>query len=318
MYVSYGQNCKDNKTPLERIHIEELYRRISSGADHNLVDFTKNLRSVIKYSQERYRAMKTSLPFFSCSNFEPAMRSIQNFQESEGLILDIDLKSPVTESLILAFKGDVRIVLGYISPSNLGIKLVFAFDKTVKDATLYTKAYKYFSYQFGTQYHITDAIDQKNCDVSRISFLCHDTGAWYNPEFIHLNWEEFVAETPMTQTSEIKDTSDNINQTAYRQILALLDSKPKPKKHIIPIIPEITDILPGIHEALATYDIMVKETESIQYGAKIKVYTRGKQGELNVYAGKNGYKVVTSPRKGTDNELNEVARHIIESILVKY
>jgi hypothetical protein len=319
MDLSYGTNCKDNNKTLDLISVDELYTRIASGGDQSLVDFTKNLRSVIKYSQERYRVMKTSLPFFSCSHFTPAQRSIKNFEQAVGLVIDIDLKAPVTETLLTTLKFDPRIVLGYISPSQMGIKLVFAFANAITDDSVYTKVYKYFSYEFGHQYQISDAIDQKNCDVSRISFLCYDPHAWYNPEYIHLEWETFgVAETSVSPISDKDDSHDDISPSAYRQILHLLDSKPKTPKRAMPMLVEITEILPEITDVLAQYDIVIKETESIQYGVKIKVYKDSNQGELNLYTGKQGYKVVSSPRKGTDYELNEVARHIIEGVLIRY
>ncbi len=320
MQLSFGHNCKDNKTLLTSITVDELYEKIINPTDTNLVGFTKNLRSVLKYSKERYRTMKTGLPFFSCSLFSPSIRTIKNFNSASGLVIDIDQNSPISPDQIAKFKSDQRIVLGYISPSNMGIKLIFSFDNEITDAPLYTEYYKRFSHSFASQYHLSGVIDQKNCDVSRISFICHDPEAWYHPDYIPLDVNTFDIEMSVTKMNEGTETPDDtgISPSAYKQILNLLDTKPKISKQPMPIVAEINDILPEIRNQLDGYNISVKETESIQYGAKLKIIKDKDQGEINIYTGKQGYKVVTSPRRGTHPELNEVAKHIIEGVLLKY
>ncbi|HAY71273.1 MAG TPA: hypothetical protein DCX89_05230 [Saprospirales bacterium] len=318
MELTYGSNCKDNKTLLQSISLEELYEKLVSGEDHSLVSLTKNLRSVLKYSTERYRALKTTLPFFSCSVFEPALRSLQYFREAHGLVIDIDQHSPIEPALIEKFKLDPRIALGYISPSNMGIKLVFQFDKPVSDPEIYTGLYKRFSYSFASQYQLSDTIDQRNCDVSRISFICHDPGAWIQNEAMTVEVDEWSRELISSAALEEVSDHDGISSGAYRQILQLLETKPKVPKKIIPLMEEITVILPVLEEELAIYGIRLQPGEAIQYGAKLHVFKDQLQGELNIYWGKKGYNVVTSPRKGTDHELNEVARYIIQGVLFRY
>ncbi|MBK7522810.1 MAG: hypothetical protein IPI53_01160 [Saprospiraceae bacterium] len=98
----------------------------------------------------------------------------------------------------------------------------------------------------------------------------------------------------------------------------MLDTRPKTPKNSWPVTKEITDILPEIESALGEYGISLKSTDSIQYGAKIRVLKEKDLGELNVYYGRQGYKVVSSPRKGTHHELNEVAKQIIEGVVMHY
>ncbi len=316
--LSYGINCKNNKVPLEPAGVDHLYEMIANG-NKDLIDFTKNLRSVLRYSKERYRAMKTGLPFFSCSTFDPPHRSIKNFKSAHGLVVDIDSDQVISSDLIDKCKSDPRIVLGYISPSNMGLKLIFIFEEPLTDAETYTRVYKTFSHQFATDYHLADKIDQKNCDVSRISFLCFDPNAWYNADYISLDWQAIANETQHLISAPTQDLAqDNITASAYKQILELLDTKPKKIKSVIPIMPEINEVIPDIEIALLSYDINVKEVESIQYGAKLRIIKGKDLGELNIYSGRQGYKVVTSPRKGTHPELNEVAMHIIEGVLIKF
>lgn len=315
--VSYGLNCRDKNTPLMVRALPDIYEMIISPDNKELSEYTKNLRSVLRYSKERYRSMKTQLPFFSCSLFDPAHRTVHHFKEAYGLVIDLDFHHKVSEDMVYRFKKDPRIVVGYISPSQMGLKLIFYFDQPVKNPSLYTLIYKKFSVSFGQQYHIADSIDPKNSDVSRISFLCHDAHAWLQPDAMPIETENYVQEYV---TGEVMDQPEEggLTPTAYRHILSLLDTKPRPVKQEIPLVREISDIMPEIQEALESYGIQLKNTESIQYGAKIRVIREKDQGELNIYYGRHGYKVVTSPRKGTHHELNEVTRQIVEGVVIRY
>lgn len=316
MTLSYGINCRDNKTLLSTIDMSELFELIVSGSDHKLVSVTRNLRSVLRYSRERYRAMKTSLPFFSCSLFEPALRSVSNFSEASGLVIDIDQNTTVDKDMIARFKLDPRILMGYISPSNMGIKLVFCFDRPVTNSEVYTQMYKRFSYSFATQYQLSDTIDRRNSDVSRISFICHDPDAWLNGDPMPIVTDEWV-EGAMDE--ELPDSADEgLSSSAYRQILKLLETKPKVTRKTVPMMEEIEDILPVLAEELEVYEIVIRSSEAIQFGVKLRLMRGNDAGEVNLYLGRRGYRVVASPRKGTDAELNDVARHIIEGILLKY
>lgn len=314
---SFGHNCKDSSTPLTNLPLIEIFEKVLSPDERDLIDLTKNLRSILRYSKERYRSMKTRLPFFSCSVFEPAHRSIQNFKHAHGLVIDIDYHNVVPEEMIVKFKNDPRIAMGYVSPSNKGIKLIFYFDRPIDNPSLYTYLYKKFSVSFGQQYHLADCIDPKNSDVSRISFLCHDAHAWFQNDAVALDTEPYVKDYVVSE-APIEEQDNGLTPTAYKQILNLLDTRPKVAKTELPLVKEISEILPEIREALESYGIQLKNTESIQYGAKIRVVKDKDQGELNVYYGRQGYKVVTSPRKGTHYELNEVTKQIVEGVVVGY
>lgn len=317
--LTYGKDCKKSNIPLQSISLQDLYSMIKES-EADLRDFTKNLRSVLKYSKERYRAMKTGLPFFSCSVFDPPHRGIKNFQFASGLIIDIDSDRPIDDALILRLRSDLRVVMGYISPSHMGVKLLFLFDQPITDAHQYTAVYRHFSYEFANAYHLADKIDTKNCDVSRISFLCHDPQAWYNEDAIPLDWASMMVPTiELDFGTDATPTKENdISPSVYKSILQKLDTKPRVTKAVTPLHKEIEAVLPDIKIELESYQIYIKEVESIQYGAKLKIYKDKDQGELNIYTGRQGYKALSSPRKGTNGELNEVAKHIIEGVLVRY
>lgn len=316
--LSYGKDCKKSNIPLSLLNLTDLFATIKES-DADIRDFTKNLRSVLRYSKERYRAMKTGLPFCSCSVFDPPFRGVHNFQYATGLIIDVDSDQPIDASLILRLKSDLRIIMGYISPSYMGIKLIFLFDQPITDATQYTAVYKKFSYEFAQTYHLADKIDTKNCDVSRISFLCHDPDAWYHEDAIPIDWQSMISvSTEVAIPVATVDEQNGLTPSVYKQILDKLDTKPRIAKAVAPLHKDIEDVLPDIKTELEGYQIYIKEVEAIQYGAKLRIYRDKDEGELNIYTGRQGYKALSSPRKGTHAELNEVAKHIIEGVLVRH
>ncbi len=313
---SYGENCKDNTLKLELISLKGLYTRITNP-DATLIELTSTLRAVLRYSKDRYRSLKTTLPFFSCSVFDPPHRGIHNFKEAAGMVIDIDAGTAIDSELIKKFKNDPRIALGYVSPSNMGVKLIIPFDEVITDASQYTRIYKAFAFQFSHQYHLTDKLDMRNSDVSRISFICHDPNAWLLSDCMPVSWKDIESTAMVVVKDEVKDQGD-IPADAYRQILAKLDTRPKIIKNTVPITEALQHVQHAIAEALEMYGIEIMDMEGIPYGMKMKIQKGKDQGELNVYSGKSGYRVVSTPRRGTHPELNEVSKRIVESVLFAY
>ncbi|MGB4957849.1 MAG: CRISPR-associated primase-polymerase type B [Saprospiraceae bacterium] len=310
--LSFGINCKNNEESLTAMDMESLYGFIRESTSE-VREQTKTLRTVLKYSAERYRVMKTKLPFFSCSIFDPPYRGLKNFKEALGLVIDIDMHADIDEELISRLKTDPRIILGYVSPSHQGVKLIFLFDKPISDPVMYTQVYKDFTLSFSTDYQLTDKVDMKNCDASRISFLCYDANAWYNPDFINITWDPTKYEIE-TNTS-LSPNKENITDAQYKTILTKLQTRALKTKNVEPIHPSLTEILEEIRAGLQIYEISIASTEGIQYGMKMKLQKNKDEAEINIYHGKQGYKVVTAPRRGTHPSLNEICKHVIEAIL---
>lgn len=321
MIVNIGFDCKSKGHLLQSKDLSDVYRWIQSKEDVALYEQTKQLRSVLKYSKERYREMKTRLPFFCCSMFDPANRSIQNFKRANGLILDYDFGESVPDELIRTLKMEPRIALGYVSPSNQGLKLVFKFTQPLEDACNYTNLYKSFSRSFSIEYDLMNQIDTKNCDVSRISFMCHDSNAWYNEFPVEIEpreWMDLQNEIIQNVDESEQEDGNSIDPQAYREILRILKSKPRistPERKLEPII-EIK--LPELTEMYFQYGIELLKTEAIQYGVKLKLQKGKDTGEINIYHGKRGFQVVVSPRRGTNDDLNAVSRLIAEEVLKYY
>ena len=306
MKWSFGTNCKDRNHKLISVSPEQIVEYIASG-DKGLAEHTKILRRVKRMSTDRYKDMKTALPFFTCSTFDPPQRRREHFLKATGLIVDIDFKAGFDARVYERLKADLRVYLAYISPGGEGIKLVFVFDEPVSDARRYQAYYKDFVKRFATEYGIVDVVDTVNSDVSRISFLCHDENVFYNSDAVPLPVSDFEAPPP----DESLDDKD-IPPDVYRQILERLGTRPRPKTRQYPIDEAIKLVIPVIREALQQYGIGIKETVPIAYGLKIKTFLREDEGEVNLYHGKRGFTVVISPRRGTHPDLNETTRRIVE------
>lgn len=314
--LTFGSNCKKADQALQTISLEELYQFIVESPQ-GLIEFCNTLRSVLRYSKDRYRNLKTNLPFFCASHFDPPFRKMQNFVRSVGLIIDIDQNQKVEDEQINKLKQDSRIALGYISPSGTGIKLLILFDEPVENIDTYSMVYKRFSGEFAAQYHLMDKLDQKNSDVSRISFLCNDEGAWMRSDYTPVIWRDYIdayVEPLMLGPTENKN-ENKISEHTYQLILEKLGSRPRPTRNIIPMMPEIECVMDEISKALATYQINVDAIEAIQYGAKLILSADKDKAEINIYHGKKGYSTVVTAKRNTNVKLGQVAKHIVESTL---
>lgn len=309
----FGKNCKDNSTPLTEIGLEEIYDKVREGHD-GLGEQTKILRKVRNMDVSRYSMMKVNLPFFTCSIFNPAFRGINNFNEAEGLIIDIDWKKPDFLPIELTLRSDPRIVFSYRSPGGEGLKLVFAFENTIKNVEDYIRCYKDLVHAFGKEYEILDAIDFKNSDVSRISFLCHDPEAKYNTDFIPIAFPETNS---VIKALEIDLKDDGLNPGVYQKILAKLEMRPKIKKQELPEHLGVTYLLPVIKEAFLQYGLIIAGEQNLPYGIKIQVKVGIDMGEINIYYGRKGFSILSTPKKGMNHQLSELARHIVMSIIIE-
>lgn len=305
---SYGKNCKDQKEPLQTISIDDLYQFITNTTS-SLVQETQTLRKIYAYNKESYRNLKTTLPYVSCSIFDLGYRKYEYFKSSCGWILDIDLHTPDTGLYNSLIKDD-RITLMYTSPSGVGLKLIILFDHAYTDKIKYAQAYKEFARSFGLQYGILEYIDMKNCDVSRISFLCHDPICHYNPSATTISPVDYhpVYDTVIPNG---KKATQELTPIVYKEIMQLLEIKPK-ISYQPPYVPdEIKDLINPLASFLSDHKINVINHDPVQYGIKIKAACSKDKGEIILYKGKKGFSIVTSARKDLSHELNETLKHLI-------
>jgi hypothetical protein len=311
---SFGNNIKDaTEIPL-LIDMDTLVEKIKTDAE--VERKTETVRKIYKISKEHYRNIKTTLPYFSCSSFGGKTRKFDHFEMAFGWVIDLDGQNLEDLALFKKCLSDPRVALAYESPSSFGIKLVFLFQEPMTDETYYTQAYKSFANQFALLYHLFSYIDQKNCDVSRVSFICHDSSCIYNKDYIAINPDDYKNELTKVLTKVEKD--ENLPTEVYSKIMYRLGTRPKPSQKQWYVSEELNNIVQPVREVLLKEQIEVKEVESIAYGIKVLLQHQNNKGEIIIYYGKRGYKVVTSPKQGTLPQLNDLARQIIETYLDNY
>jgi hypothetical protein len=316
---SFGTNCKDNKQPLSLVSLQEL-RDIIFKPNGPLNEQTKMLRTVYTYSKERYRSMKTQLPFISCSHFQPPHRKYDNFQQALGWIIDIDLSEVMPGAIYNLITRDNRVALWFTSPNGYGLKLLFLFSQPFTDALRYSTAYKSFSHEFGIKYNILDKIDLKNCDVSRISFLCHDHKVGMNPLYDAIEIEQYISELlPIADNIRVKKPiKEEITDGVYKNILSRLGSRPKPIQsdpHVPSLVLKAVELLSMMFEEM---DIIIINHEKVQYGMKLIGQMKMDTGEIIIYHGKRGWSVVSSARKELNHDLCEVMKKATEYYLLTH
>lgn len=314
--VMTGTALKKSQSPLQTSSLDKVYEQIVN--DEDLKQRSKVLRSTIKYDRDRYRHLKTHLPYFTMSLFSPPVRRADHLDAALGCILDIDYEEQLDMDTYYNVRQDPRVALSYISPSGHGFKLVFLLEQPIHDAVLYSRFYKSFSNHFAEQYRLAHVIDFQNSDATRVSFMCHDADCQINQDPFTIVAQDYggggdgvavlPSDSPLPKRQQIAPD-------VYRDILTKLESKPRIVDRRPSISSHITLILPQIKESLGLYDIAITGHEAIQYGVRLLISKGVDQGEVNVYHGKKGYSVVASPKRGTHPQLNEVAKHIIETLL---
>jgi hypothetical protein len=308
IHISFGKNIKDAQEAPAPMTLHDIFNLITHDGD--LERKTKMVRKIYQVSKDHYRNMKTSLPYVSCSHFNGKTRKFDHFEKASGWILDLDGKSKADYELFEKCLSDPRVVLSYTSPSGMGKKLLFLFDSPVEDPQLYSDAYRAFTHSWALQYGLFNHIDQKNCDVSRVSFLCADLFARFNHDYIAIHPEEFI----QIRQKEAADIPENqvIPAGVYTQILSRLGTKAKPNINKWQPLEAIEVIIPLLQEKLRQETIEIHQIEYIAHGAKLHLMHQHNRGEIIIYYGKRGYSVVTSPKKGIHPQLNEAAKHIAE------
>ena len=63
--------------------------------------------------------------------------------------------------------------------------------------------------------------------------------------------------------------------------------------------------------------VQVTEIINIQYAKKIRARLGQREAEINLFYGKSGFSVVISPRRGTNEELNDLLAEIVNNFLLQ-
>jgi hypothetical protein len=332
--LSFGNNIKQKNDKLSKIDINQAFAAVAK-AKQELQDLIAQLRILTKIDPAGYRNLKTHLPYFVPSLFNPPFRKNNNFASSEHIILDFDHLADYDidpQELKDNLKKDKRIQMMFISPSQNGLKIFFKLSEKFYDTVKYSLFYKNFALDFAKQYNIDNVLDSVTSDVSRACFLSYDKFAFLNnkPEpLVPRNFVDFddifllkdahkIAQETQKNQNKI-DFDNNLNNEMFSQIKQKLNPKIKAKierKNVY--VPEkLENIIPEIIKYIENFDLQINEVISINYGKKIIANYNNEKAEINVFYGKRGFSVVRSPKTGTNKELMELLFKIVQEFFNK-
>jgi len=331
--IQIGRNITSQNDPLIKGELNNLFDIITKP-DEILITSINRLRTIQTIDQQKYRQLKTMLPYFVCGYFNPAYRRTDNFAHISHFVIDIDhVKEKELDIISLKekIKNDKRVALAFISPSNNGIKVVFNLNEPCFDYGKFSVFYKIFAHAFSKQYELEQVIDKSTSDVTRACFLSIDKQAYYNPlaEAIEIkNYVDFekqleikdalniINEENFEQTI-IKDKNEQLEPEILQQIKLKLNPNIRVSTPKIIFVPDqLNQIIEQVKSRVLEFDINIKSVENINYGKKIVFSVNNLWAEINIFYGKRGFSVVKTPKKGSNEELADIVQKILCELLI--
>lgn len=340
--LQYGKDITVRGDQLHNVSVEDFAARIQAPkeATRNKID---QLRALKELDASAYSAQKKRLPYIVCGIFEPPIRRRENLKSIEYFILDLDHVTIKFEmaSLKSMLSEDERVVLIFQSPGGDGMKIMFRLAAPCVDSGLYAAFYKKFIAEFCSEYGLDSVLDSSTSDTTRACFISYDEDMYYNPDavaisintyFENLSPDEIIfgsesAEAKKvaagantkgtvqdsTRATEKKDPSEDV-LFAIRQRLNP-SARPAPNKKQYILAPEVEEISGELQEYISGLGMMILESNPINYGRKIKVGAERLWAEVNIFYGKKGFTVVTTPKSGSHSDLAGLAAEAIRTFL---
>jgi len=333
----HGKNITSTDEVMQKINLEQLYLNISNP-HIELVSYIEQLRIVLTLDAQKYRQLKTKLPYFVCGIFNKGVRRLANFSQISHFVLDFDhLRSKEIDLNSLKYKlmADSRISLMYSSPSNDGLKLVFTLSQPLFDAMQFKLFYKVFVSLFAKQYNIEQILDSCTCDVTRACFLSVDTDAYVNYNAIQIELSEYVnyddfatikdlkkelnfCEKERNQKLEKEEEKNPINNDILSQIKATLNPKMAKVEKLVYVPEQLNQIMEALALVIESKGIKLISVVNIQYGKQIKVSVNHFWAEINLFYGKRGFTIVQVTKTGSNKDLCDILQQIVDQFLSEY
>lgn len=334
--LAKGNSITSHNDPLRKIDVAELYQLVTDPTA-DLASAIQQLRTVLSLNPKKYQELKRMLPYVTCGMFNPPYRRISNFAAIGCMFVDIDHLSQYQvnpEELKSRLKNDTRILMAFCSPSADGLKLLFRLSQKMYDPTKYSMAYKFFISQFAKQHGLGNMIDRVTSDVTRATFISVDSNAYFNPAAepvpLHrlINYEsptevnsalhtikEFEKSIP-PENAKAKE-KNVLPSDILQKIKESLNPNIKTKAEKIIYVPqELEPAVEKVKTRMQELGISVKQVENIHYGKKFVFELNGRFAQLNLFYGKQGYKVVVTPVRNSDTELAEVSKLVLCEIFM--
>lgn len=330
-----GNNIQSPADKLEKVSEDQFYHSIVNPKPQ-VESAMRQLRIVYAMDASRYSMLKRQLPYVVCGAFNPPYRRTDNFAFTERFIIDLDhLSSKQVDICALRerLRADSRVMMCFSSPSEDGLKVMFALKERCYDSGLYSIFYKSFAAAFARQYNLSQVVDNRTSDVARACFVSTDAKAYYNAAAEPVDMKAFVdTANPLAafdlkreQAKAEKDAAKHKaaapqppkdpTQDVLAEIRGQLRPQAKPIKREAYVPQQLDDIIDTVREKITATGIEVTEVKNIQYAKQIHTRLGTRQAEVNLFYGKRGYTVVESPKRGTDDEFNKLLADLVRSCL---
>lgn len=333
--ISVGANITNNTVALQKVTVKYVFDSIRNPRPA-IASQIRQLRIIRELDDKQYAQLKRQLPYFVCAMFSPPYRKADNFAYAEYFILDIDhvsAKQISMPALRRKVEADSRVVLSFLSPGEDGLKVMFRLRERCYDSGLYSVFYRSFLQSFSRQYGLQQVVDRQTCDVARTCFISMDPHAYYNPDAEAVDMQSFLpADDPeglfglkheqevLLQMSEEgrKDEKPRVaepDRQVMEHIRGLLGLKKQKEQKPIFVPQVLNDIIDDLVQYIEQTGVSVTEVRNIQYGKKLRFALGLKEAELNLFFGRKGFSVVSSPRTGTNEELNELMVNLVSNYI---
>lgn len=326
-----GSCVYSSSDTLAPILVEDVYNLIKSPIS-DLAQKVKQLNIIKTLDGKMYSKQKRDLPYIICARFDPPLRKTDNFVFTSHFIIDLDhiSESNLTlEGVRNTLQADPRVVLMFASPSGNGLKLLFRLSASCFDHVLYSVFYKEFAHKFAQQYALSGVVDVRTSDVCRACFLNTDPQAYYNPNAEDVELDEYIeTDNPFELLQSMKgsnnedkkddapEPSTQPEEDEFAKIRELLKLSPVQEVKKMVYVPEqLNDLMDSLSTYIEQTGLTITSVQDISYGKKIRVAMRSKLAESNIFYGKRGFSVVSSPRTGTNPELNGLLCDLIKSYI---
>ena len=327
LYV--GTHLLQAGDPLTPTPADALAERLRT--DRRLRADTESLRNVRRLDARAYQQSKRRLPYFCVSGFRQNLRRIEAFEAAYAMPVDVDW-GPTDVKLGRRLRAetaeDPNCALAYTSPSGRGWRLVFALTEPIAQVGLYRAVYHRLVSELAARYPALRGVDAKTHDPTRASFLSHDPRAAYRPEAEPVDWRSWLADLPPGVLGEVPASSSptpgrstpsprpSVPYDAVRRAL-----RPKPTRLVdrggsrayVPA--EVLEMVPAWAAALRARGLVPHEEQRISYGMKVVCRARGREGVVNIFYGKRGYRFAIENRRGADAELAAEMIAVLEHAL---
>lgn len=333
--MMYGRTVMATNEPLEKITFNQLIHTIRQP-DQDLITMINNLRRIRTLDPRIYADKKRQLPYFTTSLFYPPYRRKDNFVNTQFFIIDFDHVSDQPEQvqqLKNQFFQCPTVKAIFISPGGDGLKLLFELSEPISDAPLYSAFYKVFASRLAQELQATQWLDSVTHDVTRATFVSYDPDLLSRTDNDKINVFSIVSPDDLFAIRhEVKEAEKVLNQTTsastattatkeittdiLQQIKSKLNPNARPlreKNYYVP--PEVDEQKEAIIQFFASNEIEVTDILPINFGRKFMLRAGPLKAELNLFYGKKGFSVVATPKTGTNAELNNLCRQLLEQFL---